>query len=157
MLWCNPGEAWECAHDNSVYLQCPTGMCSQLSPLCHPTQRWPFTASFPCHTSSTTLLSAGMTLQGVGLRVLWEQKNHSNEGFVYLVRYKDFLWASFLFCYNIGEPTSGFREELFKRAIRVMVVVMMANICEVLVQGLPDTNNFQYLAHFIHFIYKWGK
>lgn len=61
---------------------------------------------------------------------------------------------SFLFCYNTGEPTSGFREELYKRAIRVKVVVMMADICEVLGQGLTDPNHYQYLAHFIPFVYK---
>lgn len=31
---------------------------------------------------------------------------------------------------------------------------MMANICEVLGQGLTDTNHFQYLSNFIPFIYK---
>lgn len=30
-----------------------------------------------------------------------------------------------------------------------MVVTMMANVCEVLGQGLSDPNHFQYLSHFI--------
>lgn len=55
-----------CAHMATLCSESPLHNCLYCFTL-HST-------TFPCHTSSRTLLSAGMALQGMGLRVSWEKK-----------------------------------------------------------------------------------